>query len=229
VDPGLRNGAFAGLIQAFLDDPAWTVQCTAYGQIHLFLTGSRVALPEYFNPETDVDWELLRPHVPVERIPTLPPRPPRVSSDADVDVLRDDTADPEDRVAAIERLAADKRYDVAWWLERLRYHDSPLLRGRVLLELIRTWRYENYLTAKEMLESDPGWEARAAAAEAFPYLLQGLPGHRELFRQNLVDALVREQDERVEAAIRQSIVQMDDPAFPPLQVGVQEPPDSEGE
>jgi HEAT repeat protein len=216
VDEGQRDVIMPALVQAFLDDPSRYVQEVAYCQLHEVLTGRRAALPEQFNPETDADWEMLAPYVPAERIPPARPRPAPVSSDEDMRVLRDDTASPEARVAAMERLGADRRYDAAWPVERLRDHDSPLLRGRALLELVRTWRYETYPQVREMLESDPGWEARAAAAEAVPYLLQAFPapGNREHFREVLVLALIRENDERVDLAIRKAIERLDDPAFP---------------
>jgi hypothetical protein len=214
VDPAQRDVAFNALVRAFLDDPDRHVQETAYCELYEVLTGRRAALPEHFNPEGDVDWELMAPYVPSNRIPPVRPRPAPVSSEADRSLLWDETASPEALVGAIERLEADRRYEVAWSISRLQSHQSPVVRGRALLTLTRTWRHDDFTLAREMLESDPEWEARAAAAEAFPYLLQGLPQYRDWFREMLVLALIRENDERVDLAIRKAIEKLDDPAFP---------------
>jgi hypothetical protein len=126
-----------------------------------------------------------------------------------VELLADPSATPGELAAAIDRLEADRRYEAAWPITRLQYHESPLVRGRALLALTRTWRDSDINLMRDMLEDDAGWEARAAAATCVPYLLQWYPNLREVAREWLVEALVRERDGRVEEAIREAVERVD--------------------
>lgn len=213
--PAQREVILAALVEAFLHDPSPSIQLFAYSAVYEMLTGSSPALPDAFDREVDADWELLAPYLPpAERRPPRP-RPPRVASEQDVALLSDPGASPEALVAAIDRVETDRRYDLVWPVTRLRGHPSPVVRGRALLALARTWRDADIEWTEETLRSDPAWEARAAAAETVPYMLQPYPGFRPNARQMLTKALKREKDERVRVAIRQAVERVDDPAFPP--------------
>ena len=207
-----RQLVIGELVRALLEDPDEHVQEQSYEILHWALTGSFPSLPGNFKRETDVDWSVLRPYVPASRIPDQPPQPPPRSTDADKDLLWNDEADPREQAAAIERLAADRRYDAAWPVMRKVDDESGVLRGRALLELVRTWRYDEYFQqVREMLLEDPDPEARALAAEAVPYLYvwKRRPGWLDECRNLLGQAIVRESDEEAERAIRAAIAHLD--------------------
>lgn len=85
----------------------------------------------------------------------------------DPSVLRDETARPVDRAAALSRLVSDRRTEFEPDVVRFLAHDHPILRADAIFALVGRWRMARYVShADRLLVEDPDEVVRGNAAYA---------------------------------------------------------------
>lgn len=85
----------------------------------------------------------------------------------DPSILRDETARPVDRAAALSRLVSDGRTEFEPDIVRCVAHEHPVLRGDAIMALVGRWRMERYVShADRMLVEDADEAVRGNAAWA---------------------------------------------------------------
>jgi hypothetical protein len=188
-----------------VDDPDWAVRRECYRYLVLELDPERHDevhhLPNDFDPALHGDWSVIGPLLDPADVPHHEAPADPLSLPGDEALLGDEAAPVEARVAALQRLAADRRYELEEAVRNLVVHPDPALRGAAMLELCRTWRrWEKTEDCWDMLHHDPGWQARASAAGATAAFVVGAGVFRQSHLQHLARAVVEDDDPRVQRA-----------------------------
>lgn len=212
--PEVRERVIRELVRRLVEDDSDTVQAKCYEGV-LIAIGPEdrwgIQLPDVFDRERDVDWKRLAPYLDADQIPPGRLDRPRVSTEEDVELLTDRTANPGDRVAALDRLMADGRYEVERQVVGLLDDASPLLRASALAHLVDTWMQAwRGPAVLEMLATDPSPQARAVAAGATVSLAEQ-HWDPEILLRALAQVATRDGDEHVRQASYRAMVAI---AFP---------------
>lgn len=134
----------------------------------------------------------------------------RKAQASDPATLRDETAPPVERAAALSRLVSDQRREFERDIARLLTHPEPLLRGKAIIALAGRWNIRDYLSlAHRLLREDPDWLVRSNAACALS--LYASPGQadeqeRAAILRALAQSVQSDDDTRVKEAAYTAIL-----------------------
>lgn len=109
----------------------------------------------------------------------------------DPSVLRDVTARPVDRAAALSRLVSDRRTEFEPDIVRFLAHEHPILRADAIFALVGRWCLARYVPhAERLLVEDPDEAVRGYAAYALS-MYAWLGGVSEQERSRILRTLAR--------------------------------------
>lgn len=127
----------------------------------------------------------------------------------DVATLRDGDADTGDRVAALSRLASDRRLDLEREVRDLLDDPEARLRAEAAWILVgRWWRAEHVDAIAGLLRDDPSPHARAGAAAALSAFVQRTGLGRDGIVRELVAALRTDDDTITRRAIYEDLLRI---------------------
>jgi HEAT repeat protein len=130
----------------------------------------------------------------------------------DPSVLRDETARPVDRAAALSRLVSDRRTEFEPDIVRCLAHEHPVLRGDALYALLGRWCMARYVPhADRLLVEDPDWAVRMDAASALStYAWLGGVSEQERSRilRTLARVVLSDEDPGVQQSAYQGVLQI---------------------
>jgi hypothetical protein len=119
-------------------------------------------------------------------------------------VLRDETARPVDRAAALSRLVSDRRTEFEPDIVKCLAHDHPILRGKALIALVGHWCMARHVPqADRLLVEDPDEAVRGNAAYALS-MYAWLGGVPEQERSRILRTLARVAQTEEDPGVQQS-------------------------
>ena len=130
----------------------------------------------------------------------------------DPQVLRDETARPVDRAAALSRLVSDRRTEFEPDIVRCLAHEHPILRGDAIRALVGRWCMAQYVPqADRMLAEDPDEAVRGDAAGALSMYawLGGVPEPERLrILRTLARVVQKKEDPGVQEAAYNGVLRI---------------------
>ncbi|XYI02087.1 HEAT repeat domain-containing protein [Sorangium sp. So ce1128] len=134
------------------------------------------------------------------------------SDSKDRQLAIDETANPQERAAAISRIGADRLHEYEDIFSKLLHHKEPSIRESAAMALVAYWGLSAYLDpVMHMLHRDPDLSCRLAASNVlcvFAGRHTAGPSERELVLRALVQSVMQDEDPMVQASSYQRFLKL---------------------